>query len=277
MRLALCNEVVRELSIEAQCAFAAKVGYDGLELAPFTLGPDPEQLPNETIVATRQAAANEGIVITGLHSLLFVPAGLSITSADPDVRARTISEILSLVRLCAELGGTYLVHGSPDQRMLTPGDESEGRKRALEMFAVAARAAEEVGLVYCLEVLSPEQTNFVNLLEDAVSIVSEIGSPAFRTMIDCTAAGACETEPIPTLLARHVPTGMVRHIHFNDPNRRGPGEGALRFSPIVESLAALHYDGWISVEPFIYEPDGPTCAARAAGFVRGLEEALAKE
>src|SRR4029077_17312211 len=41
MRISLCNEVVRELSFERQCAFARAVGYDGLEIAPFTLGQDP--------------------------------------------------------------------------------------------------------------------------------------------------------------------------------------------------------------------------------------------
>jgi hypothetical protein len=35
------------------------------------------------------------------------------------------------------------------------------------------------------------------------------------------------------------------------------------------------YQGWIAVEPFDYQPDGPTCAARAAGFMRGIMEALA--
>ena len=40
MKLSLCNEVVRELPFERQCALAAELGYAGLELAPFTLGED---------------------------------------------------------------------------------------------------------------------------------------------------------------------------------------------------------------------------------------------
>ena len=42
MRIALCNEVIRELAFERQCEFARKVGYDGLEVAPFTLGDEPQ-------------------------------------------------------------------------------------------------------------------------------------------------------------------------------------------------------------------------------------------
>lgn len=276
MRLTLCTEVVRELSFEAQCAFAAKVGYDGLEIAPFTLGPEPHQLSDQTIAATRRAAEREGVAISGLHWLLVAPEGLSITSADPDVHSRTRSVVLALVRLCAALGGGYIVHGSPEQRMLTPGDENEGRKRAADILADAARAAEDAGLMYCLEPLSPQLTNYVTSLDEAIPIVKEIDSPALRTMIDCAAAGSSEKKSIPSLISEHLPTGMIRHVHFNDPNRRGPGEGELEFAPIMRTLAAEKYEGWIGVEPFDYQPDGPSCAARAVGYVRGLEEALSK-
>jgi hypothetical protein len=34
------------------------------------------------------------------------------------------------------------------------------------------------------------------------------------------------------------------------------------------------YAGWVAMEPFDYHPDGPTCAARAIGYVRGILEAL---
>ena len=43
-------------------------------------------------------------------------------------------------------------------------------------------------------------------------------------------------------------------------------------------LAALQrqgYSGRCAVEPFVYLPDGPTSAARAIGYLRALEEALA--
>jgi sugar phosphate isomerase/epimerase len=63
-------------------------------------------------------------------------------------------------------------------------------------------------------------------------------------------------------------------MHLNDPNRRGPGEGDMRFAPILAALAEQNYSGMASIEPFIYEPDGPTCAARQIGYVRGLLDAM---
>jgi D-psicose/D-tagatose/L-ribulose 3-epimerase len=66
---------------------------------------------------------------------------------------------------------------------------------------------------------------------------------------------------------------MVAHVHLNDPNRRAPGQGDLRFGPILAALQRQGYAGIASVEPFVYEPDGPTCAARARGYLQGLLEA----
>ena len=34
MRIALCNEVLAGMPLERQCEYAARLGYDGLEIAP---------------------------------------------------------------------------------------------------------------------------------------------------------------------------------------------------------------------------------------------------
>ena len=41
MKLSLCNEVLRPLPLAAQCEAAARMGYQALEVAPFTLADDP--------------------------------------------------------------------------------------------------------------------------------------------------------------------------------------------------------------------------------------------
>src|SRR5258708_40204661 len=89
MRISLCNEVLGSLDFERQCALAAALGYDGLEIAPFTLGEDPTRLSAARKAALRRAAAEAGIAITGLHYLMRAPAGLSITSADAALRGRS--------------------------------------------------------------------------------------------------------------------------------------------------------------------------------------------
>jgi len=280
MKFALCNEVLQPLTFERQCVVAAQLGYDGLEVAPFTLADDPMTIDDSQASEIRHMAEDAGITVSGLHWLLVAPSGLSIVSADAAVRERTAVVMERLVELCRLMGGRYLVHGSPKQRSVPPGETlSATRSRAAECFARAARAAQTCGVTYCIEPLSPRETDFINTVADAVALVDEIGSPALRTMIDCSAAAQAEDEPVDVLMARWMPGGRIAHVQVNDANRRGPGQGEMAFAPIVGTLLRMqsegHYRGIVAVEPFDYVPDGMGAAARAIGYLKGLVEGLA--
>ncbi|MEW5863895.1 MAG: sugar phosphate isomerase/epimerase family protein [Pseudomonadota bacterium] len=275
MRIALCNEVIAPMPFPRQCEYAAKLGYDGLEIAPYTLSDEPHRMGAAQIAAARAAAEDAGIAITGLHWLLVKPAGLSISTRDEAVRKKTLEVMFALVDQCAELGGRYLVHGSPHQRRVDPGDTRKAAlARATECFARVAERAERAGVIYCIEPLSAEHTPLINTLEEAVAIVEAIGSRAVRTMLDCSAAARMETAPLPALVDRWLPRGMIAHVQVNDRNRRGPGQGEQRFAPLLAALVRHGYAGDIAVEPFDYVPDGPGSAARAIGYLRGILEAL---
>ena len=275
MKIALCNEVLGAMPLERQCEIAAALGYDGLEIAPFTLADAPDRIDAAEARRLRGVVEASGLVVTGLHWLLVKPSGLSITDPDAEVRARTLAAVTRLVVLCAELGGSVLVHGSPKQRQIAPGEtHAIARARLVEFLGAVARVAAANGVVYCIEPLAPRETQLINTVAEAAEIVREIASPALRTMIDCSAAGAGETVTVAELIDRWLPTGLVAHIQVNDPNRRAPGQGAMRFAPIFAALARHGYDGTVAVEPFDYVPDGPGAAAFAAGYLRGVRESL---
>lgn len=275
MRLSLCNEVVRDLPFAAQCELAAALGYAGIEIAPFTLGGEPHRLPVGEIATLRRAASDAGIAITSLHWLLVAPMGLSITSDDASVRARTLDVIAGLVALAAELGATHLVHGSPAQRVLPEGPaRAAARARGVDAFAFAGERAAAAGVTYCIEPLDRGQTEFVNTIEEAAAIVRAIGNPALRTMLDTCSAATTESETLDALVAHWLPTGLIAHVHLNDANKRAPGQGAVRFGPFLAALRAQGYTGTAAVEPFEYVPDGPACAARAIGYLHGILETL---
>lgn len=272
-RLALCNEVLAPWPFDQQCRHARALGYRGLEVAPFTLAEDPTLI---TPAQARQWAAmarDHDVAITGLHWLLVAPAGLSISSRDPAVASRTRDALFRLIDLCAELGGRYLVHGSPAQREPGPGQPlADATARAIETWQLAGERATASGLVYCIEPLSRDQTRVVNTVDEALAIVAAAGIAGLKTMLDTSSAGLTEVEALPDLIDRCWPGGQLAHVQLNDRNRRGPGQGDDRFGPILAALARQGYDGWIAVEPFDYVPDGPGCAARAAGYLLGLDE-----
>jgi sugar phosphate isomerase/epimerase len=275
MRVSLCNEVIRELPFERQCELVKKLGYDGLEIAPVTLAENPPRIAAQRRSELRRIAADNGIAITGLHFLMVAPAGLSITTKDEAVRARSVDVMKALCALAADLGAKLLIHGSPVQRQLDLDDEADGKMRGIASFAAVADTARQAGVTYLVEPLAPQDTGFVTSVDEALEIVRAIKSPALKTMIDCSAMGRAGFD-VPALIRKHLPTGMVAHVHLNDPNRRGPGEGLMKFGPIFAALDEMKYAGMASIEPFIYEPDGPTCAARQIGYVRGVIETLRK-
>jgi sugar phosphate isomerase/epimerase len=272
MKISLCNEVVTKLPFDKQCDLMAKLGYNGIEIAPVTLSDEPHLLPAARRREIRKIAAAAGLPITSLHYLMVAPKGLSITARDSETRKKTFAVMRGLIELAADLDAKLLIHGSPAQRQFEPGEETDGHNRGIEYFAAAGEAARAAGVTYLLEPLARTQTAFVNTVEEAAAIVRALGNPALRTMLDCSAAGQSEAKPVHEVLKEWLPSGLIAHIHFNDPNRRGPGEGSLQFAPIVEALRAGGYAGMAAIEPFIYEPDGPTCAARAIGYMRGVLE-----
>jgi len=276
IKLALCNEVLREHAFSEQCRLAAALGYQGLEIAPFTMGGDPLAFTESDGAAWRTQAAEHGVAISSLHWLLVKPDGLSLVTDDAALRARTVSLLKRLIDVAAAAGARVLVHGSPKQRSPAQGQSVEAATARLEAaLAELAPIAERAGITYCIEPLSRAETPVINTVAEAAALVDRIGSPALRTMLDMSAASQSESEPAADVLRRYLASGHIAHVQFNDRNRRGPGQGQTQHLDAIRVLGAAGYDGWVAVEPFDYQPDPLACAAFCAGYVRGLMEAAA--
>ena len=104
LKLALCNEVLRDEPFEEQCRLAAAIGCTGLELAPFTLAADPSTLADADGARLRAVAARHGFAISSLHWLLVRPEGLSLATPDAALHARTLAFLERLVGFAAVCG-----------------------------------------------------------------------------------------------------------------------------------------------------------------------------
>jgi len=269
LKLALCNEVLRGLPLPEQCRVAAALGYDGLEVAPFTLADDPSLLEERHAQRLRAMAAEHNLAIPSLHWLLVKPQGLSLTTADTALRARTIALLARLIRFAAACGAQVLVHGSPQQRAPQPGQSvADALARVEAAFAELAPLAQEAGVVYCVEPLSRLETPVINTVADAALLVDRVSSPALRTMFDLSAASHSESGPVQEVLRQFLASGHIAHVQLNDRNRRGPGQGDTPVAPVLQVLREMSYAGWVAVEPFEYLPDGPGCADFCARHVR---------
>lgn len=275
-RYAICNETWGDLPFAETCRRIADAGYDGVEIAPFTLAnefgkPGADDLTADERRTVRAAAEDAGLSIAGLHWLLVPPPdGLHLTTPDDAVRARTSDYLRKIADLCADLGGTILVLGSPKQRSLddsTP--RSVGRERFLGALTDCLAVCADRGVTLCLEPLGPGETNFLNTLAEARECIEATGNhPACRTIFDVKAA-ATESSSFEALIAANA--DIIAHVHANDVNRRGPGFGETRFPPILSALRSVGYSGWISVEVFDYTPDPDTIARRSIQTLKESE------
>ena len=278
MNISVCNELFGDWDIEKTFDYAAQLGYDGVELAPFTLGETALDITAGERKRIRKAAEMAGIEIVGLHWLLVKPEGLYINHPDAAVRKETQDYLKALIDLCSDLGGKVLVHGSPQQRNIKAGwDPQEAWKHARETFQICAQAAQSRDVFYCLEALTTADTNFINTIDQALRMVSEIDHPSFQTMLDCRSIHASAGSELPAVLRTTLETGKLRHVHVNDPNGRGPGFGDLQFTPLLNILHQTDYQGYISVEVFDFSPDPQTIAARSLGYLHGILESLGAE
>ncbi len=278
MKLALCNEVLAPMAFDAQCRLIAQLGYDGIELAPFTVAGEQGVLSPTQVAEVRRQADDCGLQICALHWLLAKPQGLSITSNLPAIRERTWAAMQRHIECCAELGARVLVHGSPAQRRLpidgAAADVEAARQRGIELLSRAGELATRCGVSYAIEPLAPATCNFINTLDQAAAVIGQCPQANLRLTFDTLALSASEQRPLEQVLDQWLPRGLIAHVQLNDPSQRAPGQGKLSFAGVLRALRRHHYAGWVSVEPFDYFPDGPTCAARAIGYLRGIEESL---
>jgi sugar phosphate isomerase/epimerase len=266
MRYAICNETYEGWDHERVCRHAANVGYTGLEVAPFTLAPRITDVSADQRRKLRRQAEDAGLTIIGLHWLLAKTTGLMLTSPEEGVRKATADYLGELARCCADLGGTILVFGSPAQRRVPAGATREqATEWAADTFRRAAKVIEDAGVTLCVEPLSPPEADFLNTADEAVDMIRRVGSPAFRLHLDVKAMST-EASPAVDLIRRHA--GVLHHFHANDPNKRGPGFGAVDFVPIFRALREVGYRGWVSVEVFDYTPDAETIAVKSIEYMR---------
>jgi sugar phosphate isomerase/epimerase len=275
MRFAICNEQFEGWDFDRVCRYVKSVGYEGLEVAPFTLAPLITDVSPRRRAELRQQADDAGIELLGLHWLLAKTEGLYLTSPDAAVRRRTGSYLVSLAEACRDLGGSLMVFGSPKQRSLLPGVTSDqAYEWAAETFRAALPAIADCGVTLCMEPLSTAETDFVNTCADAVRLGEMVNHPNFVLHLDVKAMSS-EPSPVHELIRRHG--GTAGHFHANDANLRGPGFGPVDFVPIFSALRASGYDRWVSVEVFDYTPDPETIALASIQYMeKCLNDAIGR-
>lgn len=266
MKFGICNETFQNWKLEDAMTFARSAGYDGIEVAPFTLTKYVTDVPAAERQRIRGLAERIGIEITGIHWVLVQAEGMYLTHPDEEVRRRTARYFVDLVDFCADIGGRIIVVGSPKQRNVMEGVTYEQAWTwATDTFRNSVKRAEERGITICFEPLAPAETNFVNTAAEGIRFARQFNSPAMKIILDVKAM-CSEEKQIPQIIRESK--GDFGYFHANDRNLKGPGFGDVDFRPIAAALREVGYTGYVSVEVFKYDEGPEAIATRSIDYLK---------
>lgn len=272
-KYALCNEILQEFSWPEQCEIIGNAGYNGVEIAPFTLVEEGvQEITQDKRRQIKQAMKNAGIECAGLHWLLAPPPqGLHFTTPDEKLRQKSIDYLDKLIDFCGDLGGEIMVFGSPGQR-----DTSQylSIQEAINYFAdglaKVADHAKERDVKILIEPLPRTDTDVVNTLKEAIKIVNKIGHPSISSMFDFHNT-LDETESMPDLIRNYYK--HIQHVHVQNMDGTLISSDAIpkEFIPVFRELKKNKYKKWISLEVFDFSPGGKFIAQESIKTFQKIE------
>lgn len=267
MKLGICNEIFKEWNdMGRTIGYVKEIGYDGLEIAPFTLAQYVTDVPARTREEIRAAAAKHGLEILGIHWVLVGPDGVHITHPDKEIRDFTAQYLIDLAHFCADVGGKVMIFGSPKQRSVEEGVAyDQAFDHAVEVFSRALPVCAERGVAICMEPLTHLETNFCTSAAETVRLIEKVDHPNFRLLLD-TKAMTFEEEGRAATIRKYG--GYLAHYHANDENLHGPGWGAVDFGPIFEALRDVGYEDYVSVEVFKFDPGPEAIATKSLAYLK---------
>ena len=276
-KYAMCNESLQAEPFENQCRIIAEAGYQGIEIAPFTLAAAGEGVAGIDAASRRRLLAiihDCSLACCGLHWLFTPPpAGLHFTTPDAAKRHKSVDYLIQLIDFCADLEGEVRVFGSPQQRSTDGTSLQEAKRHFADGLAKVADHAGRRGVRVLVEALDRTQSDVLNTLAEVKQLVDAVANPAVQLMFDFHNT-ADEKQPLDELIRQFIE--VICHVHVQEMDGRhlGTGNSDHDFVSAFQALKDHRYKNWISLEVFDFTPDARTIAVESMDELQRIESQL---
>ncbi len=217
-----------------------------------------------------RAAAQTATAGLGTTTCAVMTPDRDLTTSD---RARTATT-QDYLRQCIDIAaavGSPVVGGpiyAPVARVwqLAPDERAQTIARLVEALRPVADHAERHDVRLALEPLNRYETSLINTLEQAMDVVSGVGSPALGVLLDTFHMNIEEKDPA---AATGLAAGHIAHVQACGTDRGTPGADRFEWDRFAKALADSAYGGPICIESFTAHN---ASIARAASIWRPLAD-----
>jgi D-psicose/D-tagatose/L-ribulose 3-epimerase len=227
-----------------------EAGFDGVELPLI-------EHPVKRDAAVRRELEQVGLECTFCAVL---PPGFNTISEDASVRTRTVTHWKDCIETVAELGGSIMAGPLYSPVGLLSGQRrtADEWKRAVGVFQELTPLLDRCGVTLAIEPLNRYETYFLNTVEDAVQLCSEVAHPKVGILFDTYHANIEEKN---LSIAIETAGKWLRHFHSCENDRGVPGSGHIVWPDVFASLRKIRYDGWLTIEGFGFSLGALSAAA----------------
>lgn len=175
-----------------------------------------------------------------------------ISSTEPAFREIGKQYIIDCIRIAEQMdspvfgGPVYSAVGKT--RIVSEEQKKQEREWCVSILKEVSQIAGDSGVILGLEPLNRFETDMVNTVDQALSILDEVGNQHLKIVLD-TFHSNIEEKDIPASI-RKIGKDLLCHVQGNESDRGTPGTGHLEWMGIQEALSDIGYDGAVVIETF---------------------------
>ncbi len=174
-----------------------------------------------------------------------------LANADAQLRQNGMTYVQWLVDAAAELGSPVVagpMYSSVGKAHLPTAVEREAEwERAVSGLELLAAYAGERGVKLAFEPLNRFETDMINVVEQGLTLIGDVGSPYLGFHLDTFHMHLEEKD---SAAAIRSADDRVFHFHACENDRGVPGTGQVHWQAVAQALQEIDYQGAVVIESF---------------------------